>query len=53
MSAKREAAALRVLRLLSDGQWHSNVDITQPWIGGNRGVGRLWEMRRAWAIAVA
>ena len=52
MSERREAHALRVLRLLSDGNWHSNIDITMPYVGGNRGVGRLWELRRAWGIDV-
>ena len=43
---KRLNAKERVLLLMSDGQWHSNVEICHPAIGGNRGVGRLWEAER-------
>ena len=44
--AKRLSHKERVLLLMSDGQWHSNVEICDPSIGGNRGVGRLWEAQR-------
>ena len=47
---KRECHALRVLRLMSDGRWHRNIDITS--VGGNRGVGRLWELGRDYGIRV-
>lgn len=52
MTEKREAAALRVLRLMRDGRWHTNIEITHPAVGGNRGVGRLWELERYWFIVV-
>lgn len=37
----------RVLRLLSDGKWHSTLEITSPDIGGPEGARRLRELREA------
>lgn len=47
---KRLTARARVALLLADGGWHSNVEICHPHIGGNRGVGRLWELQRQGAV---
>ena len=49
---KRLGHKERVIALMSDGQWHSNVEICHPAIGGNRGVGRLWEARRERGLIV-
>lgn len=49
---KRTSSRLRVLQLLADGQWHTNVEITLPKHGGNRGVGRLWEAERDFGLTI-
>ena len=49
---KRDSAAVRVLRRMADGQWHTNVDLTRPHIGGNRGVGRLWEVEKKHSLKI-
>lgn len=44
--ARLAKAALRVLALLQDGQWHSNVEISHPDCGGLAGVRRCWDLQQ-------
>lgn len=39
------ANAARVLELLSDGLWHTNMELVA--VGGIRAVGRCWDLQRA------
>ena len=36
----------RILKLLSDGEWHHSNEICQPWIGGRQGISRICELRQ-------
>ncbi len=47
---KRESNALRLLRRLSDGRWHTSLDLVQH--AGIRANGRLWDLRRKYGICV-
>jgi len=47
---KRETNALRLLRCLSDGEWHTSLDLVQH--AGIRANGRLWDLRQKYHINV-
>ena len=49
---KRENSTIRVLRYMAAGTWCTNVALTQPQVGGNRGVARLWEAERAFGLQI-
>lgn len=50
MNPKRASNALKLLRQLQDGRWHTTWSLTLA--AGTRFGGRLHELRRAYSIAV-
>ena len=47
MSDVRQTRRDNVFRLLSDGLWHTTMEVNGVAVGGSRGVGRLWEIKQA------